>query len=117
VELGANDGLRGSDPGQMEANLAAILDKLAQRRIPALLTGMEAPPNLGADYAAAFRAAFARLGARPEILFDPFFLEGVAGDPALNQPDRIHPNAEGVGRIAARLAPLVERLLDKAGAR
>ncbi len=111
VELGGNDGLRGIDPKATEANLAAILDALAAKGIPVLLTGMLAPPNLGPEYGAAFRAAFARLGARPGVIFDPFFLEGVAGDPALNQADGIHPNPEGVRRVVARLLPLVERLL------
>ncbi len=111
VELGANDGLRGSDPAAMEANLNAILDKLAARHIKVLLTGMRAPPNLGQDYADAYDAVFRRLGRRPEILYDPFFLEGVAGDPALNQADGIHPNPEGVRRIVARMLPLVERLV------
>ena len=114
VELGANDGLRGLDPARMEANLAAILDALQAKRIPVLLTGMLAPPNLGADYSEAFRAVFTRLGARPGVIFDPFFLEGVAGDRTLNQPDGIHPNPEGVRRIVARLAPLVERLIGMA---
>ena len=72
---------------------------------------MLAPPNLGPDYGAEFRAVFTRLGTRPGILFDPFFLEGVAGERALNQPDGIHPNPEGVTRIVTRLLPLVERLL------
>jgi acyl-CoA thioesterase I len=111
VELGANDGLRGVDPAVTERNLTAILDTLAARHIPVLLTGMYAMPNLGADYAAAFRAVFDRLGARHGVLYDPFFLDGVATDPALNQPDRLHPNADGVQRIVARLLPLVERLL------
>ncbi len=111
VELGANDGLRGVDPAVTEKNLTAILDKLAARHIPVLLSGMYALPNLGPDYAAAFRAVFDRLGARPGVLYDPFFLDGVAAVPALNQPDRLHPNAEGVKRIVARLLPLVERLL------
>jgi acyl-CoA thioesterase-1 len=115
VELGANDGLRGLDPKAMEANLAAILDALAARKIPVLLTGMLAAPNFGAEYEAAYRAAFTRLGARDGLIFDPFFLEGVAGDPSLNQADRIHPNPEGVRRVVARLLPLVEQLL--AGAR
>jgi acyl-CoA thioesterase-1 len=114
VELGGNDGLRGIDPGATEANLAAILDALKAKGIPVLLTGMLAPPNLGPDYGAAFRAAFARLGARPGVIFDPFFLAGVAGDPALNQADGIHPNPEGVRIIVARLLPLVERLLQEA---
>lgn len=115
VELGGNDGLRGIDPRTTEANLAAILDRLRAEGIPVLLSGMLAPPNLGPDYGDAFRDAFRRLGAREGVMFDPFFLEGVAGDPALNQPDRIHPNAKGVGIIVDRMVPLVADLLDKAG--
>jgi acyl-CoA thioesterase-1 len=111
VELGANDGLRGVDPADTEANLTAILDKLAARHIPVLLSGMYALPNLGADYGAAFRAVFDRLGKRPDVLYDPFFLQDVATIPALNQSDGMHPNAEGVKRIVARLLPLVEKLL------
>lgn len=111
VELGGNDGLRGTDPKETEANLAAILDSLAARHIPVLLTGMYAPPNLGAEYEAEFRAVFDRLGRRPGVLYDPFFLTGVATDPALNQPDHIHPNPQGVKRVVARLLPMVEQLL------
>ena len=111
VELGGNDGLRALDPAGTEANLAAILDRLAAERIPTLLTGMLAPPNLGPQYGDAFRTVYARLGQRPGLVYDPFFLEGVAGDPALNQPDRIHPNAEGVRRIVARLLPAMEQLI------
>jgi acyl-CoA thioesterase-1 len=111
VELGGNDGLRGVNPTEMSANLTAILDALAAKHIPVLLSGMYAPPNFGADYQTAFRAVFHRLGARPGILYDPFFLEGVASAPELNQPDGIHPNPEGVRRIVARLLPLVRTLL------
>jgi acyl-CoA thioesterase-1 len=111
VELGANDGLRGVDPADVEKNLGAILDKLAARHIPVLLTGMDAMPNLGPDYARAFGAVFARLGKRPGVLYDPFFLDGVAEVPALNQPDGLHPNAAGVQHIVTRLLPLVEKLL------
>jgi acyl-CoA thioesterase-1 len=111
VELGANDGLRGVNPADMQANLSAILDSLAARHIPVLLTGMYAPPNFGPDYEAAFRAVFDRLGQRPGLLYDPFFLEGVATVPSLIQPDHLHPNAEGVQRIVARLLPIVEKLL------
>ena len=111
VELGGNDGLRGLDPVATEANLAAILDMLAARRLPVLFSGMRAPPNLGPDYGREFQAVFDRLGGRPGVIYDPFFLAGVARDPALNQPDGIHPNPEGVRRIVARLLPLVERLL------
>jgi acyl-CoA thioesterase-1 len=111
VELGANDGLRGTDPKEMEANLTAVLDAFAAKHIPVLLEGMLAPPNLGDDYTKAFAAVFERLGQRPGLLYDPFLLAGIAGDPALNQADHIHPNPEGVHREVARILPLVEKLL------
>jgi acyl-CoA thioesterase-1 len=111
VELGANDGLRGIDPAVTAKSLTAILDRLELARIPVLFSGMYAMPNLGADYAQAFRAVFDRLGQRPGILYDPFFLQDVATVPALNQPDGLHPNAKGVKHIVTRLLPLVEKLL------
>ncbi|HUZ63732.1 MAG TPA: arylesterase [Acetobacteraceae bacterium] len=111
VELGGNDGLRGLSPRAMRANLTAILDKLAARRIPVLLAGMYAPPNLGAQYERAFRAVFDDLGRRPGILYYPFFLAGVAGKRTLNQADGIHPDAAGVRIIIARILPMVRRLL------
>ncbi len=115
VELGGNDALRGLDPRQTYANLAAILDRLAARGVPTLLAGMLAPPNLGADYGRAFAEVYARLAReRPGVILYPFFLEGVAADPALNQPDRIHPNARGVEEIVRRMLPAVEALLDQA---
>jgi len=114
VELGGNDGLRGLEPRQTHANLAGILDRLAARGIPALLAGMLAPPNLGADYGREFAEVFHRLAReRPEVVFYPFFLEGVAAEPALNQPDRIHPNARGVEEVVRRILPAVEALLDR----
>ena len=113
VELGANDALRGTEPRDTEANLSAILDRLAAAHLPVLLTGMEAPPNLGAAYGDQFRAMYARLGKRPSVIFDPFFLAGVAGNPALNQADHIHPNPAGVTKEVARIKPVVERLLDQ----
>ncbi len=115
VELGANDGLRGLDPAAMRVNLNAILDKLAARHIPVLLTGMYAPPNLGPDYEQQFRAVFDTLGQRAGVLYDPFFLDGVARAPGLTQADGLHPNAEGVRRIVARILPDVDRLLSHAG--
>ena len=113
VELGANDGLRGLDPRDMEANLTAILDQLAARHIPVLFSGMYAPPNLGPDYQAAFRGVFDKLGKRPGVLYDLFFLQDVALAPGLILPDGLHPNAEGVRRIVARILPLVEKLLSE----
>ncbi len=114
LELGANDGLRGTDPKVTEDNLTAILNRFQAEHLPVLLTGMEAPPNLGAAYGAQFRAVFARLGKRPGVLFDPFFLAGVAGVPELNQDDHIHPNAAGVAKETARILPMVVALLDRA---
>jgi acyl-CoA thioesterase-1 len=111
VELGANDGLRGLDPGEMERNLTAILDRLAEKHVHVLLTGMYPPPNLGPDYTTRFRAVFDRLSHRPGLIYDPFFLEGVAAVPSLIQDDGLHPNAEGAKRIVARLLPLVVQLL------
>jgi len=113
LELGANDALRGTDPAETRRNLSAILDQLAAAHLPVLLTGMEAPPNLGRAYGDQFRAMFADLGRRPGVIFDPFFLAGVAGNPALNQEDGMHPNQAGVTIEVARIKPLVEQLLDR----
>jgi len=113
VELGGNDGLRGLPPASTASNLGIILDALAARKLPVLLSGMLAPPNLGPDYEEQFKAVFTQLGQRPGLIFDPFFLQDVAGDAALNQPDRIHPNPEGVRRVVGRLLPAMERLLSE----
>ena len=107
VALGGNDALRALPPEQTEANLDAILTRLEDEGVPALLAGMYAPPNLGADYAVAFAAVFQRVAERHGVPLYPFFLEGVAGDRELNQPDGIHPSAEGVEAIVGRIAPLV----------
>ncbi|WP_428375775.1 arylesterase [Lichenicoccus sp.] len=114
VELGGNDGLRGQPPAQMERNIAAILDRLQTRHIPVLLSGMMAPPNMGQDYARAFAAAFERLSHRPGLLYDPFFLQGVATHEDFEQGDHIHPNAAGVRVIVARLMPQVRALIGEA---
>lgn len=115
VELGANDGLRGLDPAKTEANLDAILTAAKRAGVRLLLSGMKAPPNLGAEYGSEFDALYPRLAEKHGVLFDPFFLEGVAARPELNQPDGIHPNAEGVAVIVRRMLPLVRRLaLDAA---
>jgi len=113
VELGANDGLRGLDPTEMERNLTAILDRLAAKHVKVLLTGMYPPPNYGADYTREYRAVFDRLSKRPGVLYDSFFLDDVALMPALIQADGLHPNAAGVARIVGRLLPLVLRLLGE----
>lgn len=111
VELGANDGLRGLDPATTRANLDWILSRLGEKGLPVLLTGMVAPPNLGKDYGAQFNTLYADLARAHGVLLDPFYLEGVAADPALNQKDGIHPNAQGVAIIVKRMTPKVLELL------
>lgn len=115
VALGANDGLRGLEPAAVEGNLATIVDRLREAGVHVLLIGMRAPPNLGPTYAAAFDAVFPRLAARRNVPFYPFFLDGVAAEPALNQSDGIHPNAAGVAAIVARMLPLVVAWLEDDG--
>ena len=112
VELGANDALRGLAPAETEANLDAVLAVLTGRGVAVLLTGMLAPPNFGPDYGREFRAVFPRLADKYAVPFYPFFLDGVAAQPRLNQADGIHPNAEGVAEIVARIAPYVRRVID-----
>lgn len=114
VELGANDALRGLSPAQTRAALDAILAELGRRRLPVLLAGMMAPRNLGPDYAAQFDPLFGELAKAHGALFYPFFLDGVAGDLALNQADGMHPNADGVDVIVARILPVAEDLVARA---
>jgi acyl-CoA thioesterase-1 len=111
LEFGANDGLRGLDPAATRRNLAAMLTRLTQDGIPTLLVGMKAPRNLGADYVAAFDPIYEDLAKQFQLPLDPFFLDGVAGDPALNQSDGIHPNAAGVAVIVKRIAPEIIALI------
>lgn len=113
LELGANDGLRGLPPDQMRANLAAILDAFKRRGIPVLLAGMHAPANLGEAYDREYDAVFAGLAKSYDIVYYPFFLDGVAMNPSLNQADGLHPNADGVDIIVARILPYVEQLLKR----
>ena len=113
VELGANDGLRGLPTNRMEANLDAILAQVRVSGSAVLLAGMRAPANFGPDYEAAFRAVYERLAARHGVPFYPFFLEGVAMEPDLNQDDGIHPNAAGVAEIVRRILPHVVAVIDR----
>lgn len=113
VALGGNDGLRGLDPEGTRANLTAIVERLRGEGIPVLIAGMLAPPNLGPDYGSAFNAVFPEVAEETGALLYPFFLEGVAAEPALNQPDGIHPTAEGVAVMVAGILPAVEALLTR----
>jgi acyl-CoA thioesterase-1 len=110
LELGSNDMLRGTPPAETEKNLRAILDKLKAAHVKVLLTGMHAQRNLGADYVRQFDAIYPRLAGQYDVLFYPFFLDGVALNPKLNQADGMHPNPAGVKIIVARMLPLVKKL-------
>ena len=107
LELGANDMLRGVDPAETRANLDSMLAKLKAARVPVLLAGMRAAANLGLDYASAFERIYADLAAKYAVPLYPFFLEGVAADPRLNQPDGLHPNTAGDAEIVRRILPHV----------
>jgi acyl-CoA thioesterase-1 len=114
VETGANDGLRAQDPEATRRNIQAILDR-ARRQVPPprlVLAGMQAPPNFGRDYAARFRALYPELARANGAALVPFILEGVAGVPALNQPDGIHPNAEGHRVMAATVWRTLRPILE-----
>jgi acyl-CoA thioesterase-1 len=116
VELGANDALRGLPVAQAEQALDRLLTALAEKKLPVLLAGMRAPPNMGPEYQAAFDGMYQRLAAKHGVLLYPFFLDGVAADPKLNQGDGMHPSPAGVDVIVARILPSVEQLLGKAAA-
>lgn len=112
VELGANDGLRGLDPVKTQENLDAVLKRLTDEKRAVLLTGMLAPPNMGRDYGDAFKSIYPALAAKYGVRLYPFFLDGVAADPALNQADGIHPTGAGVDIIVARILPDIMAVID-----
>jgi acyl-CoA thioesterase-1 len=111
IELGSNDMLRGVPPGQTEKNLRAILTVLQKDHVAVLLTGMKAQRNLGADYVNQFDAIYPRLAKDYHVVFYPFFLDGVAMNPKLNQADGMHPNPAGVKIVVARMLPYVKKML------
>ena len=113
VALGGNDMLRGLSPEQSYENLQAILQTLKEKNIPVLLAGMLAPSNMGAAYQAEFDAIYPKLANEFDVIFYPFFLDGVALDPQLNQPDGLHPNKQGVSVMAAKITPYIKALIEK----
>ena len=113
LELGANDGLRGVPVESMKANLETIITGARTRGVRVLLTGMEAPPSHGPVYTAEFRQAFRDLAREHDVAFVPFYLEGVAGNPALNIPDGIHPNVDGTAIVERTIWRGLEPLLEK----
>ena len=115
VGLGGNDGLRGLEPSASEANLKAIIRKAREAGASVLLLGMLIPPNYGPEYTAQFREVYPRLARELGVPLVPFVLEGVGGDPKLNQPDGIHPTAEGHRRVARNVLPFLKDLVRGAG--
>ena len=113
VEMGSNDMLRGVSPAETEKNLRAMLTTFQKDHIPVLLTGMQAQRNLGAEYVAQFDAIYPKLAKEFPVIFYPFFLDGVALNPKLNQADGLHPNPAGVKIIVARMLPDVKKLIAK----
>ncbi len=113
VALGGNDGLRGLPVAQLRENLADIVVRARAAGAAVLLAGMAMPPNYGPEYTRAFREVYPELAEQLDVPLVPFLLEGVAGDPALNLGDGLHPNAAGQRVLADLLAPHLERLLPR----
>ena len=112
LELGANDGLRGLDPANMQANLDAMIEQCRQAGARVILAGMRAPVNWGEAYRRQFQKVFSELAEKHDLTLYPFFLEGVIGNQKLVLDDGLHPNALGVARIVDGILPLVLEELD-----
>jgi acyl-CoA thioesterase-1 len=117
VELGANDMLRGVDPAVTRKAIEAIVTRLKARGVAVMLAGMYAQRNLGPAYTERFDAIYRELAEKHGLVLYPFFLEGVAGERALNLPDGLHPTAKGIERIVERIIPAVESFLRRLDAR
>ena len=116
LELGANDGLRGLPVAEMKKNLAGIIERAQAKGIQVLLVGMEAPPNFGPEYTVSFRQVYRDLAKQYHVTLLPFLLDKVAGVPALNQADGIHPNVEGAQIVADNVWTMLKPLVDAAPA-
>jgi acyl-CoA thioesterase-1 len=117
VELGANDMLRNVDPKVTRAALEQIVTRLKQRGIKVLLAGMRSVANYGEDYAKQFNAIYPELATTHNLVFYPFFLDGIAADAKLNQRDGLHPTEAGVETIVTRIIPKVEELIARVRAK
>lgn len=111
LELGANDMLRTIDPAVPAANLEAMMGEFERRKIPVLVAGMKAAPNLDPAYRAKFDAIFANLARKHHATLYPFFLEGVVGQRGMQQSDGLHPTFAGIKRIVTGILPLVSTSL------
>ncbi|MFO7712930.1 arylesterase [Desulfosarcina sp.] len=113
LETGANDGLRGLDTDLLKANLDRLVGTLTDQNIQVILAGMHMLPNLGPDYTREFSKIYPQIAEKHEVPFIPFFLEGVAGMPSLNQSDKMHPTAEGYARIVETVLPYVITAIER----
>jgi len=113
LELGANDMLRGLDPALTRSNLDAIISELDRRKIKVLVAGMRAAPNLDPAYVARFEAIYPELAKKHGAALYPFFMEGVAGETGMTQPDGMHPTFAGVKRVVTGITPAVKRALGR----
>ncbi len=113
LELGANDALRGVEPAQTRKNLEQIIQKLQAQKTAILLVGMMAPPNMGKEYGQEFNAIYPDLAQKYDLPLYPFFLEGVAANPGLNQQDGMHPNAKGVDVIVEKITPVILQAIPR----
>jgi len=112
LELGANDALRGISPELSRENLDTMIARLKDKGIDVILAGMLAPPNMGEDYADGFNPIFPELAAKYKVPLYPFFLDGVAAQPAMQLEDGMHPNEKGVETMVDGFLPLMEDYLD-----
>lgn len=113
LELGANDGLRGLSLLEMEKNLGIIIQGLRDENVKVVLAGMKIPPNYGKRYTQGFEAIFPKLAQRFNLTLIPFFLEGVATVPALNQRDGLHPTAAGYEMIVEQIWPIILKVIEQ----
>jgi acyl-CoA thioesterase-1 len=113
LELGANDALRGLPPEKTRENLEAMIVRLKQRGITVLLAGMLAPPNMGAGYETVFNQIYPDLAAKHDLIFYPFFLDGVTGNPEMLLSDGMHPNVNGINTMVQKFVPVAEEFLAR----
>ncbi len=113
LETGANDGLRGLDPNLLKTNLDRLVSALTARNIQVIMAGMLMLPNLGPEYTRAFSDIYPQIAQKYGVIFIPFFLDGVAGEAHLNQPDKLHPTADGYARIVETVYPYVVRAISR----
>lgn len=113
LETGANDGLRGVDPSLTKGNIDRMLARLSQENVTVVLAGMQIVQNMGPAYVQEFMRMYPELAAQHDVVFVPFFLEGVGGNPSMNQPDGVHPTAEGYAVVVENMVPYVEEAIGR----